>query len=127
MLEPFNLPGMVVVLRGVDKTLTVGVPPAGGGPTIFNLVAGLDGKAGSVSLESQSNKGCFVHNSMKLSCKSPSSGANSNQAASFVMEQGLSEYHPISFVAKWAMRNFLLQSLLNFQDEFYTVYFNIQA
>ncbi|KAK4608326.1 hypothetical protein RGQ29_001940 [Quercus rubra] len=127
MLEPFDLPGMVVVHQGVDKTLTVGVPPAGGGPSIFNLVAGLDGKNGSVSLESQSNKGCFVHNSMKLSCKSPSSGPDFNQAASFVMEQGLSKYHPISFVAKGAMRSFLLQPLLSFQDEFYTVYFNIKA
>jgi DUF1680 family protein len=127
MLEPFDLPGMVVVHQGVEKTLTVGVPPATGGPSIFNLVAGLDRKNGSVSLQSQSNKGCFVHSSMKLSCRSPSSGPNFNRAASFVMEQGLSKYHPISFVAKGAMRSFLLQPLLSFQDEFYTVYFNIQA
>ncbi|XP_075633960.1 uncharacterized protein LOC142606508 [Castanea sativa] len=135
MLEPFDLPGMVVVHQGINNNLTVAAPPAGGGSSIFRLVAGLDGRAETVSLESESNKDCFVHNGVnnnssaiiKLSCKSGSSDVNFNQAASFVMEKGLTEYHPISFVAKAPKRNFLLAPLLSFRDEFYTVYFNIQA
>ena len=136
MLEPFGFPGMVVVHQGTDKNLAVADSSGGDdGTSIFQLVAGLDGRPETVSLESESNKGCFVYGGvnnnsstiMNLKCQSGSKDANFNQAASFVMGQGLSEYHPISFVAKGARRNFLLQPLLSFQDEFYSVYFNIQA
>ena len=135
MLEPFDLPGMVVVHQGINNNLAVAAPPAHGGSSIFRLVAGLDGRAETVSLESESKKDCFVHNGVnnnssaiiKLSCKSGSSDVNFNQASSFIMEKGLTEYHPISFVAKAPKRNFLLAPLLSFRDEFYTVYFNIQA
>ncbi|XP_030952843.1 uncharacterized protein LOC115975922 [Quercus lobata] len=136
MLEPFDYPGMVVATKGKDKQVQVAASPVRGGSSVFRVVAGLDGRPGTVSLESEGYKGCFVHNSgekyrtgtiMRLGCKSRSSGANFNQAASFVMEKGLSEYHPVSFVAKGAQRNFLLQPLMSFKDEFYNVYFNIQA
>jgi hypothetical protein len=136
MLEPYNFPGMVVVVqKGLVLAVAAPPPPATAGSSAFQLVAGLDGRPETVSLESESNKGCFVYGGvnnnsstiMNLKCQSGSKDANFNQAASFVMGQGLSEYHPISFVAKGARRNFLLQPLLSFQDEFYSVYFNIQA
>uniref|UniRef100_A0A2N9J4V2 Alpha-L-arabinofuranosidase B arabinose-binding domain-containing protein n=1 Tax=Fagus sylvatica TaxID=28930 RepID=A0A2N9J4V2_FAGSY len=136
MLEPYNFPGMVVVVqKGLVLAVAAPPPPAAAGSSAFQLVAGLDGRPETVSLESESNKGCFVYGGvnnnsstiMNLKCQSGSKDANFNQAASFVMGQGLSEYHPISFVAKGARRNFLLQPLLSFQDEFYSVYFNIQA
>nr|KYP71148.1 hypothetical protein KK1_010392 [Cajanus cajan] len=48
-------------------------------------------------------------------------------ATSFVTREGLSRYNPISFVAKGANRNFLLEPLFSFRDEHYTVYFSIQG
>jgi hypothetical protein len=135
MLEPFGFPGMVVVHQGTDKNLAVADSGGDDGTSIFQLVAGLDGRAETVSLESESNKDCFVYSgvnynsgtSMKLSCKSESSDDDFNQAASFVLDKGISEYHPMSFVAKGAKRNFLLAPLLSSRDESYTVYFDIQA
>ncbi|KAK9220949.1 hypothetical protein WN944_009373 [Citrus x changshan-huyou] len=41
-------------------------------------------------------------------------------AYSFMMEIGISESYPISFVAKRSRRNFLLAPLLSFRDEAYT-------
>ncbi|RZB74453.1 uncharacterized protein LOC114380264 isoform X1 [Glycine soja] len=131
MLEPFDLPGMNVIHQGAGKPLLTVDSSQGGPSAVFLLVPGLDGRNETVSLESQSNKGCYVYSGMspsagvKLSCKSDSD-ATFNQAASFVALQGLSQYNPISFVAKGANRNFLLQPLLSFRDEHYTVYFNIQ-
>lgn len=135
MLEPFAFPGMLVVEQGTDDELVVADSPGEGGSSVFHLVPGLDGRSGSLSLESENRKGCFVYSgvsyksgtSMKLSCNSESSEAGFNQAASFVMQKGISQYHPVSFVAKGAKRNFLLEPLLSFRDESYTVYFNIQA
>lgn len=132
MLEPFDFPGMVVVHQGKDENLGVADSPSGVGSSAFRLVAGLDGRAETVSLESESDEDCFVYSgvnynsgkSMKLSCKSDSS-EDFSQAASFVLNKGISEYHPISFVARGVKRNFLLAPLLSFTDEFYTVYFNI--
>lgn len=135
MLEPFSFPGMVVVERGTDKNLAIVDSLSDDGSCVFQLVPGLDGRAETVSLESESNKGCFVYSgvnyksgtSMKLSCKPDSSDEDFNQAASFVLNKGIKEYHPTSFVARGVKRNFLLAPLLSFQDESYTVYFNIQA
>ncbi|CAK7339307.1 unnamed protein product [Dovyalis caffra] len=135
MLEPFNLPGMLLVHQGKDSSLAVTNSADDAGSSIFHIVSGLDGKAGTISLESGSQKGCYIHSgvdhksgqSMKLSCKSGSSATGFNQGASFVMNKGLSEYHPISFVAKGDKRNFLLAPLHSLRDEFYTIYFNIQA
>ncbi|KAJ0020170.1 hypothetical protein Pint_31150 [Pistacia integerrima] len=134
ILEPIDFPGMLIAQQG-DGELVVTNSPSDGGSSIFRLIAGLDGKPGTVSLESKSQKGCYVYSGlniksgtgMKLSCSTESSETGFNQAASYVMEKGISQYHPISFVAKGAKRNFLLAPLLSQRDEFYTVYFNIQA
>ncbi|MED6169897.1 hypothetical protein PIB30_025463 [Stylosanthes scabra] len=119
MLELFDLPG-----TRVDSS----------SPSVFLVVQGLDGRNESISLESKSHRGCFVHSGMssgmevKLRCKANSDAAASSfkQDASFIARRGLSKYNPISFVAKGANRNFLLEPLLAFRDEHYTVYFNIQ-
>ncbi|KAJ6340975.1 hypothetical protein OIU78_009201 [Salix suchowensis] len=135
MLEPFDLPGMLLAQQGTDSSLAVTNSADDDGSSIFRVVSGLDGKDGTVSLESGSQAGCYIYSgvnykpgqSMKLSCESGSSDTGFNQGASFVMNKGLSEYHPISFVAKGDNRNFLLAPLHSFRDEFYTIYFNIQA
>ncbi|KAL2238630.1 UNVERIFIED_CONTAM: hypothetical protein Sindi_1054700 [Sesamum indicum] len=135
MLESFNLPGMFIVHYGDGKNLGVaGSSDAGG--SVFRMVAGLDGKNTTVSLESADKNGCFFYSdagykngtSIKLSCNSGSSSDEGfKQAASFTLRKGFSEYHPISFVAKGVQRNFLLSPLLSLRDESYTVYFNIHS
>lgn len=129
MLEPFDLPGMLVATGGTDNKLVVTSPSSDGSSSVFQLVAGLNGGTETISLESESQKGCFVSSGggLKLSCSEGSLEAGDKDAASFVISQGVSQYHPISFVAKGAERNFLLQPLLSFTDEFYTAYFNIQV
>ncbi|KAK6235625.1 Beta-L-arabinofuranosidase [Theobroma cacao] len=134
MLEPFDFPGMVLVHQGTENNLAVTDSPNDEATSGFRLVAGLDGKADSVSLESESEEGCYVYSGvnysssvdMKLSCNSASSEAGFNQASSYIMNKGVAEYHPISFVAKGARRNFLMVPLQSFRDESYTIYFNIQ-
>ncbi|GLT82213.1 hypothetical protein SLE2022_006180 [Rubroshorea leprosula] len=134
MLEPFNLPGMLLVNQGSDLAVTNS--PSEESSSRFLLVAGLDGNSDTVSFESVNQKGCYVYSGvnyqssvrLKLSCNNgDTSEAEFSQATSFVMNQGISEYHPISFVAMGAKRNFLLEPLLSFRDESYSVYFNIQA
>lgn len=147
MLEPFGNPGMLVVTKGKHHELVVtNSSRAFGkhhelavtnssraqGSSVFRIVSGLDGKNNTVSLESKSHKGCYVYSlnsgkKMTLRCHKKSKKAKFNHAVSFVMEKGKSKYHPISFVAKGANRNYLLEPLLSFRDESYTVYFNIQA
>ncbi|KAF4368985.1 hypothetical protein F8388_017701 [Cannabis sativa] len=130
MLEPFDFPGMIVMEQGEDNDLTVTDPSNDKTSTsLFRVVSGLDGRNESVSLELQSKKGCFVYSvsneaggRLKLGCNLKKS---SSVGASFAMNKGLSKYHPISFVAKGASRNFLLSPLFSFRDESYTVYFNI--
>lgn len=131
MLEPIHLPGKVVSYSGNDQGFVVSDPSLDGRSSIFNLVAGLDGRPKTISLELESQKGCFVYgdkgSNVKLSCNSNStSDVTFKQMTSFVMESGMSSYDPISFVAKGLRRNFLLTPLLSLRDEFYTVYFNIQ-
>ncbi|KAG6783407.1 hypothetical protein POTOM_012854 [Populus tomentosa] len=135
MLEPFHLPGMLLVQQGKDRSFALANSADDDGSSIFRVVPGLDGKDGTVSLESGIQNGCYVYSgvdyksgqSMKLSCKSEtSSDTGFNQGASFVMNKGLSQYHPISFVAKGDKRNFLLAPLHSLRDESYTIYFNIQ-
>lgn len=134
MLEPFDLPGMLLVQKGKDSDLAITDSASGDDSSIFQLVPGLDGKNGSVSLESARQKDCFVSSlnhksgaSLQLRCESESSEGDSEfqQSVSFMMEKGLTEYHPISFVAKGATRNFLLSPLFSLRDESYTVYFHI--
>uniref|UniRef100_A0A803PT54 Uncharacterized protein n=1 Tax=Cannabis sativa TaxID=3483 RepID=A0A803PT54_CANSA len=129
MLEPFDFPGMIVVQQGEDKDLTVTDASTDKGSSIFQVVSGLDGRNESVSLESESKKGCFVYSvnneaggRLKLGCNLRRS---SSAGASFAINEGLTKYHPISFVAKGASRNYLLSPLFSFRDESYTVYFNI--
>ncbi|XP_021894191.1 uncharacterized protein LOC110811885 [Carica papaya] len=131
ILEPFDFPG-TVLLQESDGGISVGNSSANGDPSSFLIVTGLDGKDGTVSLESQSQKGCFVYGGvddvagvgLSLKCKDKEGGFN-NQAASFVMKKGLAEYHPISFIAKGANRSFVFSPLMSFRDESYTVYFSI--
>ncbi|GLT82211.1 hypothetical protein SLE2022_006160 [Rubroshorea leprosula] len=134
MLEPFNLPGMLLVNQGSDLAVTNS--PSEESSSSFLLVAGLDGNSDTVSFESVNQKGCYVYSGvnyqssvrLKLSCNNgDTSETEFSQATSFVMNQGISEYHPISFVAMGSRRNFLLEPLLSFRDESYSVYFNIQA
>ncbi|KAJ7980754.1 DUF1680 domain-containing protein [Quillaja saponaria] len=123
------------VLDGTEKSLVLSDSSSDQASFTFRVVAGLDRSNETVSLESESNSGCFLYSGLnykfstgvKLSCKSKSSDPAFDQAASFIMREGLSEYHPISFVAQGARRNFLLAPLLTLRDESYTTYFNIQA
>jgi len=132
MLEPFDLPGMNVVHQGADKPLLIEDSSNGKPSSVFVVVPGLDGRNESISLESQSLKGCYVYSGLsssagvKLRCKSDSD-AKFNEATSFISQKGLSQYNPISFVAKGVNRNFLLEPLFSFRDEYYTVYFNIEG
>lgn len=131
-LEPFDLPGMVVVERGINQSLGV-VDAVGNSDSTFIMVQGLDGKSETVSLESVRHRGCFVysnldlHSTVKLKCIAGSSDVKFIQAASFKLRDGISKYDPISFVAKGATRNFLLQPIFSLRDENYVVYFNIQS
>ncbi|XP_008384528.2 uncharacterized protein [Malus domestica] len=134
MLELFDLPGKVVVQQGKDKNLGIADMSTSKDTSAFLLVPGLDGKNTTVSLESESNAGCYVcsetvkaNAGLKLVCSSESSGAEFNQAASFVMNNGINQYHPISFVAKGTPRNFLLAPLSTFKDESYSAYLNIST
>ncbi|TKW22410.1 hypothetical protein SEVIR_4G226700v4 [Setaria viridis] len=101
MLEPFDMPGMVVT----DK-LTVSADKSSG--ALLDVVPGLDGSPGSVSLELGARPGCFlVGGGEKV--------------------QPLRRYHPMSFAARGVRRSFLLEPLFTLRDEFYTIYFNLQA
>ncbi|KAJ4951117.1 hypothetical protein NE237_027949 [Protea cynaroides] len=139
ILEPFDLPGFVVEQQEPNGELEV--KDAENGPNsnnVFLLIAGLDGKNNTVSLELESQQGCFVSSgvnpttagsSIVLSCK-PQNGSidvGFQQATSFSMTKGLSEYHPISFMARGSRRNFLMMPLLKLKDESYTVYFNVTS
>ena len=136
MLEPFSFPGMVLGNKGKDERLEIADANSEGHSSDFYLVEGLDGKNGTVSLASIDNEGCFVYSGvnyesgaqLKLSCKSKLSLDDGfDEASSFLLESGASQYHPISFVTKGMTRNFLLAPLLSFVDESYTVYFNFNA
>ncbi|CAL8998572.1 unnamed protein product [Prunus brigantina] len=133
ILELFYLPGKVLVQQGKDKNLGIADMSSSKDSSVFQLVPGLDGKNTTVSFESESFKGCFVYSEkivasagLKLVCSPESSDAGFNQAASFV-SNGISQHHPISFVAKGATRSFLLAPLSSFNDESYTAYLNITA
>ncbi|XAR62385.1 hypothetical protein NMG60_11017119 [Bertholletia excelsa] len=134
-LELFDFPGMVLKHQGRDESLAF-TDSSNSSDSIFHFVEGLDGKTGSASLESKSEEGCFLYSgvnytsssTVKLSCNAGSSSeAEFKKAASFMLKDGISEYHPISFVAKGVNRNFLLAPLLSLRDESYTVYFNITS
>ncbi|XP_009418118.2 uncharacterized protein LOC103998381 [Musa acuminata AAA Group] len=131
-LEPFDLPGMVVAHQGPSNGLAVST--AATADSIFSVVQGLDGRQDTVSLESSSQRGCFVSGGVdysagtkvRLICSSNSDVAF-RRAVSFTPVSGLKQYNPISFVAKGAKQNFVLEPLLSLRDETYTVYFNVGA
>ncbi|KAG9448455.1 hypothetical protein H6P81_008420 [Aristolochia fimbriata] len=135
MLEPFDLPGMVVVRDGKSETLAVSSIIENEKSSSFRVVAGLDGKSDTISLVSDSEAGednCYVSGVSKykepvgpVTCKPHSSDEGFQKGASFTLNEGLREYYPISFKAKGTKRDFLLEPLLNMKDEFYTVYFYI--
>ncbi|RRT51194.1 hypothetical protein B296_00015308 [Ensete ventricosum] len=141
MLEPFDLPGMMVVHRGPNNGLAVSSSStAPGADAMFNIVQGLDGEDEMVSLESSTQRGCFVcgiggsyfsaarNKTVQLICPSDSEldMMSFRRAVSFTpVARGLRQYHPISFVAKGVSQNFLLEPLLSLRDETYTVYFHI--
>lgn len=132
MLEPLDLPGMVVAVQQWDGALVVS--GAAGADSTFQLVAGSDGKPNSVALEALGRPGCFVHGvgeangsagkKVRLGCGGRAAAA-SRREASFVVYKGIRAYNPVSFVAKGEKRNFLLEPLTSLKDETYTVYFNI--
>ncbi|XP_076939037.1 uncharacterized protein LOC143607488 [Bidens hawaiensis] len=120
MLEPYSLPGMVIIEQGKEEILGI----SGSFDTKNAVFRFVDGNEGMVRLESESQKGCFVHSfngTVKLSCDS----GGSDSATSFKVNDGISSYHPISFVAKGLNMDYLLQPLFSLRDEHYTVYFKL--
>jgi len=98
------MPGMVVT----DK-LTVSAEKSSGAP--FNVVPGLAGAPGSVSLELGSRTGCFLvaggrgRGKVQVGCiggvqKHRDDGAWFRRAASFARAEPLRRYHPMSFAAR---------------------------
>jgi hypothetical protein len=103
---------------------------------MFNVVPGLDGKPGSVSLELGSKPGCFLvagaGAKVHVGCRTrggaaAAAAAGFEQAASFAQAEPLRRYHAISFFASGVRRSFLLEPLFTLRDEFYTIYFNLAA
>nr|CAB3470861.1 unnamed protein product [Digitaria exilis] len=120
MLEPFDMPGMVVT----DK-LTVSADKSSG--ALLDVVPGLDGSQGSVSLEIRARPGCFLvagGDEVQVGC---GGGEGFRRAASFARAEPMRRYHPMSFAARGVRRNFLLEPLFTLRDEFYTIYFNLGA
>ncbi|KAK4753694.1 hypothetical protein SAY87_001798 [Trapa incisa] len=132
-LEPFDVPGSVIMPPGDGKNFAI-QRSGDANVSTFRLVSGLDGNSDTVSLESVSQKGCYISSSgteysggesLKLSCISDTSGSELRRAASFTLRDGIARYHPISFVVKGVDRDFLLAPLNSLRDEVYTVYFDI--
>ncbi|KAL7151805.1 hypothetical protein ABFS83_04G055700 [Erythranthe nasuta] len=135
VLEPFDFPGMVVLHGGEGEGLGVGDSNSSNRSFVFRFTDGLDGEDGTVSLESESEKGCFVYaevaannGHVEMKCGSGSGSGSFDdgfrRGASFKLGGGISKYDPISFVGKGVKRDFILVPLLSLRDESYTVYFN---
>ncbi|KAL9169075.1 hypothetical protein ABFS82_04G055900 [Erythranthe guttata] len=130
VLEPFDFPGMFVLHGGDGEGLGVGDSNSSNRSFAFRLTDGLDGEDGTVSLESESEKGCFVYaevannNGVEMKCGSGSFDDGFRRGASFRLGGGISKYDPISFVGKGVKRDFIMVPLLSLRDESYTVYFN---
>ncbi|KAM7502596.1 hypothetical protein LguiB_001500 [Lonicera macranthoides] len=116
MLEPFDLPGMVVVQKGKDRSrLKVEDSSTNGdGRSVFRLLPGLDGNNDTVSLESESHRGCFVAShrrekssggSIRLRCKNGwtsnggvgSGSGGFEEATSFQLKDGVSSINSNPF------------------------------
>ncbi|KAH0931435.1 hypothetical protein HID58_008552 [Brassica napus] len=132
-VEPFDFPGMLVS-QATDSSLAV-QDSTSIEASSFRLVAGVDGKEGSVSLRLESKKGCFVYSDetlkagmkLKLKCDSDASDDKFKQGASFRLRKGMSQYNPMSFVMSGTQRNFVLSPLFSLRDETYNVYFSVQT
>jgi len=132
MLEPLDMPGMVVT----DK-LTVSAEKSSG--ALLDVVPGLDGSPGSVSLELRARLGCFLvgggrrrGKKVEIGCggvrkRGGDGGAGFRRAASFARAEPLRRYHPVSFAARGVRRSFLLEPLFTLRDESYAIYFNLVA
>jgi len=132
MLEPLDMPAMVVT----DK-LTVSAEKSSG--ALLDVVPGLDGSPGSVSLELRARLGCFLvgggrrrGKKVEIGCggvrkRGGDGGAGFRRAASFARAEPLRRYHPVSFAARGVRRSFLLEPLFTLRDESYTIYFNLVA
>ncbi|KAK9673681.1 hypothetical protein RND81_12G183100 [Saponaria officinalis] len=129
LLEPFDLPGMVVANQGAGKHLAVVHPDKNtAGSAEFRLVKGLNGLNGTISLKTK--EGCFVYasvsdTSVKVSCESSGLDLAMKESMSFEWNEGFKKYHPMSFIAKGSRRSYVLEPLLGLKNEFYNVYFNI--
>ncbi|KAJ3707912.1 hypothetical protein LUZ61_011617 [Rhynchospora tenuis] len=133
MIEPFDMPGTVITNT---LNITSDIHVAG---STFWLVPGLDGTVNSISLELDTKPGCYISTGevnygpgkkVLVLCKGDSQlkgDASFKKAASFVPTDANRHYNPLSFVAKGQNRNFILEPLMGLRDEFYTVYFNIEA
>ncbi|CAA6672335.1 unnamed protein product [Spirodela intermedia] len=112
---------------GTGGVLTVAAAGAAADST-FRVVAGLDGKNGTVSFESLGRPGCYILGAAAFSPGESvrlGAAAASPAAASFSLNAPMRGYNPISFVAKGATRDFLLEPLMSLKDESYTAYFSI--
>ncbi|KAL9234763.1 hypothetical protein vseg_009592 [Gypsophila vaccaria] len=136
LLEPFDLPGMVVANQGTGESLTVVHPDKDSGSAEFVVVKGLGGVNGTISLKTK--EGCYVYSGVTgissksdlrvtVSCESKSLDPAIKESMSFKWNEGLKKYHPISFVAKGLRRSYVLEPLLGLKDEYYNVYFNITS
>ncbi|KAH9741150.1 hypothetical protein KPL70_002517 [Citrus sinensis] len=134
MPEPFDFPGMLVQQGKEEEFLVSDSPKEGVKGSILRFVWFLGWIKGMklypwrlrtewVSFVS-SDANFKLGASLKLLCSTEPLAAGFNQASSFMMEIGISECYPISFVAKRSRRNFLPAPLLSFRDEACTVYFN---
>ncbi|RLN11598.1 hypothetical protein C2845_PM09G18550 [Panicum miliaceum] len=128
MLEPFDMPGMVVT----DK-LTVSAEKSSG--ALLDVAPGLHGSPGSVSLELRARPGCFLVGGglmVQVGCggvrkRGGDGGAGFPRAASFARAEPLRRHHPMSFAARGVRRSFILEPLFTSRDEYYTIYFNLVA
>ncbi|RLM54781.1 hypothetical protein C2845_PM10G16220 [Panicum miliaceum] len=128
MLEPLDMPGMVIT-----DMLTVSAEKSSGAP--FNVVPGLDGAPGSVSLELRARPGCYLvatggGKKVQVGCggvrkRGGDGGAGFRRAASFARAEPRRRHHPMSFAARGVRRSFLLEPLFTLRDESYTIYFNL--
>ncbi|XP_010527664.1 PREDICTED: uncharacterized protein LOC104804973 [Tarenaya hassleriana] len=137
MLEPFDFPGMLLMQSNDSSTIVVRDSASSDKEASrFRLVPGVDGKEGTVSLALEGKKGCFLYTDsnpksgkkLKIECDSDVSDEKFNRtAASFLMKEGITQFHPMSFVMAGEERNFVLSPLFNFRDEYYNVYFNVRT
>ena len=99
MIEPFDFPNML--MQATDSFLAVQASSSlDQEASRLRLVAGVDGKLGSVSLRLERKKVCFAYSDqtlkagmkLKLKCDSDATDEKFKQAASFRLSKGMSQY-----------------------------------